>query len=54
MALFSLLAHVDLHKLMTDEFKDYKSYFDIILVERNVIKADNNYLFNIYQLKIKQ
>ncbi|MCI0919846.1 hypothetical protein [Sphingobacterium rhinopitheci] len=53
-AIFLLLAHTNVDELLAEDFKDYKSYFDIILLESNVVKSDNNHLFNAYQLKLKE
>ncbi|MCI0919847.1 hypothetical protein [Sphingobacterium rhinopitheci] len=52
-AIFLLLAHIDVDKLLSEEFKDYKKYFDILLIESNIIKKENNHLYNCYRLKYK-
>lgn len=51
---FLLLANADVDELMSEEFEDYKSYFEIILIKSNILKKDNDRFFNIYKLKYKE
>lgn len=52
--IFMTLAHVDVDQLLRDNFEDYKTYFDIITLDRAIVKEDNKHLFNVYQLKHKE
>lgn len=51
--IFTFLADVDYHTLLNENFSDFSTYFEIELIDKDVIKADTKRLYNIYKLNSK-
>lgn len=51
--IFAFLTDLQFEDLLNENFSDYSIYFDIELLESNVIKENSNRLYNIYRLKSK-